>query len=317
MNHTTHNENLPLDLDSVFCPEIIKARPERSIGIRQQRNAQRAAAGTPESRDSKSACADLARSYFDGRWDGCPAAQNELHGLYWLHRAAEAGDANARIEFERRSRGPLAPPLAVFLPAEEGIPPCDTGMLFELQPPETAHPRLHYLRRWGGGEARVKVNRFLPDSVMPDYDERDALAYARNLLQDNEGIVDGGLFHSPSGQCVWGIFKRRAYDEEMRTEYDLQAYFHQRRERPWRVAATFRPTAFAAERELVGRMMLERDSGRRLPEHPHSGIGEDPFDPSVRSGFLRTPMEDASLDGRFPGDPLTEARRLVDWFGDH
>ena len=231
--------------------------------------------------------------------------------MYWLHRAAEAGDEEARREFDRRCRGPLDPPLAAFLPAEECFPPT-VPMFYELQPPETAHPRLHYLSRWGGGEACVKVNRFLPDSVMPDFDAGDALAYARRILQDNEGIVDGGLFECSAGQCVWGIFKRRAYDEEMRTEYDLQAYLHCGRRRPWRITATFRSTAFAAEREIVGRRMLESEQGRRLPGQP-DGLGADPFDPAVRSGFLMTPMEDASLDHRFPGDPLTEARRLVDW----
>ena len=235
-------------------------RKERAFGLQMQRRAQIAAALSDISEGMT--CFRLAESYLEGLWnEKFPAAKNELHGMYWLHRAAQNGDRLAEERFRELRRGPLDPPTCVFLPSQVEWGNLRSG--YVLQPPETAHPRLHYLRRWAGGEARVKVNRFLPDSVMPELDDHLAIEYVHSILQENERIVDGGRFKGRWGECIWCIFERLAYDDDASVEYDLQAYLYQTDERPWRIAGTFRPTGSAGNplaeaRSLVQWLMEDR-----------------------------------------------------------
>ncbi len=148
-----------------------------------------------------------------------------------------------------------------------------------------------------------------PDKTMPFGKQKKVIDSIQQYLNDGQGLIEVETGKTKSGsRFVYSIVKTKL--EPFGVQYTLRAHVDHLNG-PIEILAFFEESGTTGLRDSVVYTIARKQN---LVDQNMKGWMKDPYTPSYNKGLLMNLSEQRKFDRHFPGHPLTELRKYIDFF---
>lgn len=131
-----------------------------------------------------------------------------------------------------------------------------------------------------------------------------------NSLADDQGLIEVNSGKTKSGiDYIYSIIKTKKQPSGV--QYTLRGHFNFNSKEPLEVLAFFDEAGITGQRDAI---IFELARHKNIVDKNMNGWMADPYSVDYKKGFLMNLSEQRKYDEHFPGHPLTELRKFIDFF---
>lgn len=128
-------------------------------------------------------------------------------------------------------------------------------------------------------------------------------------LADNQGLIEVNSGRTKCGiDYIYSIIKTK--NQPSGVQYTLRGHFNYKHE-PLEILAFFDEAGITGQRDAIIFGLARREN---IIDENMNGWIADPYSADYKKGFLMNLSEQREYDKHFPGHPLTELRKFIDFF---
>lgn len=147
------------------------------------------------------------------------------------------------------------------------------------------------------------------DKTMPYEKQKKVIDSIHQCLNDGQGLIEVETGKTKNGlKFVYSIVKTKL--EQFGVQYTLRAHVDHPNG-PIEILAFFEESGTTGLRDSVVYTIARKQN---LVDQNMKGWMKDPYTPSYNKGLLMNLSEQRKFDQHFPGHPLTELRKYIDFF---